>query len=250
MSEVPLKEARYKQISRELIEDIADGTYPPGAQLPTELELSRRFQVNRHTVREAIRALREDGLVFSIRGKGNFVSTTRVVYRLSDKVRFTQNILESNLIPGARLIDWSVVSADEVVAGKLQLETGESVLRLNILRLVNNLPFSVSSSYLPEQRFAALPDLIEGSFSLYGLLQTHYQIDPQRSESLIETRLPKKDELHHLRCSPKQPLLIVKSVACDSAGARVEYVVTRTRGDLGCLAIDFDQCRIREADDE
>jgi len=237
------KVTRYLQISAHLGEQIATGLYAPGAQLPTEQELSSYFDVNRHTIREAIKELKNDGLIFSVRGKGTFVSTSKIIYRLSDKVRFTQNILDANRTPGSTLLDSVETKADSTIAEKLGLEEGSPVLKMDIFRTVNDLPFSIATSHLPAERFHRLPTFIEGSFSLYALLKEHFQTDPQRQESLIETRLPDSREIQWLRTSPRQPLLVIKSVAVDEHSQPVEYVVTRTRGDLGCLSIDFTQLR-------
>lgn len=53
---------------------IADGTYPPGAQLPPERELSEIFGVSRVSVREAMRGLEAVGLVEIQHGSGCFVT--------------------------------------------------------------------------------------------------------------------------------------------------------------------------------
>jgi len=63
----------YLQILRSLKDEIVRGVYPIGSQLPTEGELCARFSVSRHTVREALRRLREDRLVASRRGAGTTV---------------------------------------------------------------------------------------------------------------------------------------------------------------------------------
>ena len=52
---------------------ISDGTYAPDARLPGELELAAEFGCSRESVREAIRVLRERGLVETVKGKGSFV---------------------------------------------------------------------------------------------------------------------------------------------------------------------------------
>jgi GntR family transcriptional regulator len=63
----------YLRVARALKEEIVAGTFPVGAQLPTEDELCTRFSVSRHTVREALRRLREDHLVASRQGAGTVV---------------------------------------------------------------------------------------------------------------------------------------------------------------------------------
>lgn len=231
--------SQYQRISRVLEDQITAGLYTSGTQLPTEQVLSLKFQVNRHTVREAIRELKNDGLIYSVRGKGHFVTANKITYPLTDKVRFTQNILEANLTPGSRLLDVTELEASAEISTKLNVKQGEAVLKLEILRTVNKIPFSVATSYLPAEKFRGLDKFISGSFSLYALLKEHFQIEPLRQESLIETSLPNSKEMQLLQISARHPLLIIRSIACDKYFCPVEYVVTRTRGDLGCLAIDF-----------
>ncbi|TRW95701.1 FadR family transcriptional regulator [Paracoccus sp. M683] len=52
---------------------IADGQFAPGDRLPSEAQLTREFGVSRTVVREAIAALRSDGLVEPRQGAGVFV---------------------------------------------------------------------------------------------------------------------------------------------------------------------------------
>jgi DNA-binding GntR family transcriptional regulator len=66
-------EPLWRQLVQTLRGDIARSVYRVGSQLPTEGELSERFGVSRHTVREALRQLRADGLVASRQGFGTVV---------------------------------------------------------------------------------------------------------------------------------------------------------------------------------
>lgn len=231
--------ACYQQISVLLEDQIASGDLPPGGQLPTEQELSRTYEVNRHTVREAIRRLKNDGLVYGIRGKGNFVTTDKINYKLSKKVRFSQTILEASLTPGARLLSAGETAADLRLAARLELPAGARVLVLEILRTVEGLPFSLATSYLPAERFGGLREMIRGSFSLYALLKQRFGIEPSRHESVFEVGMPDTREQDLLQISMKNPLLLVKSLAKDQKGTPVEYVVSRIRGDLGSISINF-----------
>lgn len=65
---------RYREIANLLREEIAAGIFPVGSFLPTEDGLCARFSVGRHTVREAIRQLREENLVKSRQGAGTMVA--------------------------------------------------------------------------------------------------------------------------------------------------------------------------------
>jgi len=65
---------RYRRLADELRAAITDGRYPVGAQLPPEVEMGRTYGVSRHTVRDALRLLREAGLVQRRRGAGTTIT--------------------------------------------------------------------------------------------------------------------------------------------------------------------------------
>jgi GntR family transcriptional regulator len=67
----------YHQLARALKAEIVAGAYPVGSRLPTEDQLCGRFAVSRYTVREALRRLRDDGLVSSRQGAGTMVVPRR-----------------------------------------------------------------------------------------------------------------------------------------------------------------------------
>jgi DNA-binding GntR family transcriptional regulator len=89
----------YLQVVRALKEEIVRGVYPVGSQLPPEDELKRHFSVSRHTVREALRRLREDNLVSSRQGSGTTVvspspsdSFVHEVTSINDLVTFAAGV--------------------------------------------------------------------------------------------------------------------------------------------------------------
>lgn len=65
---------RYRQIADELRLLIASGQLKPGDALPTEMELCQAKDISRHTAREALRILTEDGLIARRRGAGTVVT--------------------------------------------------------------------------------------------------------------------------------------------------------------------------------
>ena len=64
----------YEQIVQQIEESIVKGDLKPGDQLPAERELALRFGVSRTAVREAVKALREKGLVEAYSGRGTFIT--------------------------------------------------------------------------------------------------------------------------------------------------------------------------------
>src|ERR1700726_5022651 len=64
----------YEQIVQQIEESIHEGRLKPGDQLPAERELAQQFGVSRTAVREAMKTLREKGLVEAYAGRGTFVT--------------------------------------------------------------------------------------------------------------------------------------------------------------------------------
>ncbi|HVI09661.1 MAG TPA: FadR/GntR family transcriptional regulator [Candidatus Binatia bacterium] len=64
----------YEQIVQQIEASVLDGTLKPGDQLPAERELAQRLGVSRTAVREAVKALREKGLVEAYSGRGTFIT--------------------------------------------------------------------------------------------------------------------------------------------------------------------------------
>lgn len=63
----------YEQIVQQIEDSILKGALKPGDQLPAERELAQQFGVSRTAIREAVKALREKGLVEAYSGRGTFV---------------------------------------------------------------------------------------------------------------------------------------------------------------------------------
>jgi GntR family transcriptional regulator, arabinose operon transcriptional repressor len=70
------KQVKHKMICVKLAEKISRGEYAPGDKIPTELELSRKFNASRPTVSKALRQLQREGLVSRRQGAGSFVCET------------------------------------------------------------------------------------------------------------------------------------------------------------------------------
>ncbi|MEV0625803.1 GntR family transcriptional regulator [Nonomuraea wenchangensis] len=65
---------RWEQVAEVIRERIVAGTYRPGARVPSENDLMQEFGIARMTAHKVMRALREAGIVYTVRGLGSFVS--------------------------------------------------------------------------------------------------------------------------------------------------------------------------------
>src|ERR1700680_350575 len=96
----------YEQIVQQIEESVLNGSLKPGDQLPAERELAQRLGVSRTAVREAVKALREKGLVEAYSGRGTFVTdgTTQAARQSFDLMVKIGQAEGSPHLAGLRLI--------------------------------------------------------------------------------------------------------------------------------------------------
>lgn len=164
---------RYEQIFRALAGDIAVGRYPVGSKLPPELELCEMFDASRHTVRDAIRTLTEQGLIARRPGAGT------VVLRRKHAGSFTQQISAlPDLLAYVKNARLEMLEGREIKVGAREVELlrsrrGEGWYRLVALKMLRGArrPVAYVIAYVHrghpalrdvlDRRGAALHDFIE-----------------------------------------------------------------------------------------
>ncbi len=139
----------YQQIADELRRNIELAVYQVGDQLPTEVELSKRFDVNRHTLRRAIEILRQEGLVRVDRGRGMFVAAAPISLTIGKRVRYNEMLKAQGLSPTKETLRIAKLPADDPVAKRLKLTVGDPVVVFERLCLADGYALSLASSYFP-----------------------------------------------------------------------------------------------------
>ncbi|MGI5138137.1 MULTISPECIES: winged helix-turn-helix domain-containing protein [unclassified Streptomyces] len=69
-----MAEYTWERVAREIAQDISSGRIPAGAALPSIIRLASQYGVADHTIRRALRDLRERGLIETLPHKGSFVT--------------------------------------------------------------------------------------------------------------------------------------------------------------------------------
>src|SRR5262245_37602548 len=66
-------EPLHARIARRIRRDILTGVYRPGQRLPSEVDLARQFNASRGTLRQALRQLADDEVIYTLSGRGSYV---------------------------------------------------------------------------------------------------------------------------------------------------------------------------------
>jgi DNA-binding GntR family transcriptional regulator len=125
-SEGPL----YRRVVQTLKHEIVTGVYPVDSLLPTESELKRRFGVSRHTIREALRELRDAGLVAKRQGFGTTVLRPGAPRPYLHEVASINDLIELANATRYEVRSSEIVVADAALAKRLGGAAGSKWLRV------------------------------------------------------------------------------------------------------------------------
>ncbi len=226
----------YIQISNRLRQNIETGQLKVGDRLPAEQRLAEQFSVNRHTLRQAIALLRQDGILRVERGRGTFVTTAPIRYPIGKKVRYNQMLKAQGHSVRSELVRSLEIAADESIAKGLSIEVGAPVALLERVSFVDDSPISVGTGHFPLSLF---PDLLSANSieqlknmgSISSWLSDRYSVDHIRKQTSVSARLVQPKDANHLALPLNQPILLAESINVDQHSRVIEYGIARFRGD-------------------
>jgi GntR family phosphonate transport system transcriptional regulator len=216
----------------------------PGDMLDSEMNLAKRFQVNRHTVRRAIEQLVKAGIVVKQQGKGTQVVSNQIEYLLNPTGKFTKNLNELGKTANAILVSQRVFEFAQTPINiqryfdPVTHEQGH-LAEIVTLRFMENVPVClihhyVSLKFLPEVNVS-----YQGG-SLHQHIHERFSYLLERSQINVSATLANAHEALQLKCAVDSPLVVLQSVNRIRNGQQVvEVSVSHSRPDRLQYQIDF-----------
>lgn len=242
MTVLPFAEGitRWRQIAESLGDDITGARFPDG-RLPTEPELAARFGVNRHTIRRAVAALAEQGLVRVEQGRGTFVANRHIDYLLGRRTRFSTNLQRQGREPGHRLIAARRAPADAATAQELALSPGAEIIEIEAVGYADGAPVSYGVSRFPAERFAALPAAFAATGSITAALAACGVADYTRRTTALVARMPTEIEARYLEQPLTRPVLQSEAINIDPGGVPIQRTLSVFSGDRVQILVAGDE---------
>jgi len=188
----------YEQIVQQIEDSVLNGSLKPGDQLPAERDLAQRLGVSRTAVREAVKALREKGLVEAYSGRGTFITdgtsqAARQSFDLMVKIGQQEgapHLAELRLIlePGIAALAAARIQEPELVAMREAVAVMDRAQRDPGAFIEADLDF-----HLALAEAAANPLILSLIDSIVGLLRE------QRIKIFNVEGGPQRGQLHHKR---------------------------------------------------
>jgi len=229
--------ALWRQVADGIERGIAEGRFAAGERLPGETEIAETYRVNRHTVRRALAALAERGLVRAERGSGTYVEAPRLAYPLRSRTRFSEIVGAGGREPRGQLIAANEEPATRELARQLGLKVGATLIRIESVRLADRAPICVSTSWLSAEQFPDAGKIFANVRSMTKLLENYGIRDYRRGSTRITAAIAEATDAARLDLTLGRPVLVVDSTDVDADGKplvtkrsrfaaeRVEFVV-------------------------
>jgi GntR family transcriptional regulator len=232
-SKIPL----YYQLKEDIKKKILKGEFQEGDLLPSEREFSERYDISSTTIRRALNDLVHENFLKRKAGKGTFVRIGKVRRDLRKVLGFTQNMKEMGLTPSTRVLSKKVVSANAFAQERLGLGKGDKIVKLNRLRLANDVPMMLETRYIRTDLCPGIQKQ-ELSSSLWKVFENIYGCKPHRhSQNLRITRIS-GNAASLLGLRDDSPVFLIKGVTYLEDGQAIECEESLYRSDKYDLAFE------------
>jgi GntR family transcriptional regulator len=230
---------RHLTIAETLRDEIRSGALPAGAPLPSEAQLTARFGVSRGTVRQALAALRSEGLIAGGRGRVPVVRRAGQTQNFDQFVSFTRWARQIGRVPSARTLELRRHPSDGEAAEQLGLQPGTHVFSYTRLRLLDGEPVLVERATMIERVGRLLLDFDMDGGSVYAQLEAAGLVMAE-AEHTIAAMSAGASDAALLQVPRRFPLLELRRRAVDGDGVPFEWSHDRYRSDAFEITIHND----------
>lgn len=228
----------YFQLKELIVEEIKSGLYPVDSLIPTEKELSERFDISRTTVRQAITELVQEGWLYRIKSKGTFIARQKIKQDFLQRLEtFREQMKRIGLEPSTEVLDFKVAKASHEVAENLEIEEGEQVIYLFRRRFGDREPVVTVETYLPYGKCAFIKDQDFERVSLYDVLSAREETRIFSAKRLVEAVEANNSDVQYLHVRKGSPIQLVHTVSVNKADTALEYSIARYRGDASSFQL-------------
>lgn len=215
---------RYQRVADDLTKRIGAGKYPVGDYLPTEMELCRHYGISRHTVREALRQLRDAGLISRRRRIGTEVVARTPKASLRQPTNSIDDFLQYAEETQLSILETKELECDSSLAELLECREGARWLRVNSLRAVpgDPRPVCMTTAYLDLKLPSLEKNLAQLTGPISAMLEKVYGIRIARIEQSIQAVRLGKRQAKLLRATDGGPALRAIRRYYDQNGRLIE----------------------------
>jgi GntR family transcriptional regulator len=221
----PIRDPRplYLQVEEALIDLLADSE--PGAQLPPEPELAQRLGVSRSTLREALRALKDKGLIAGKRGVGTFVQSRLPLIPSGLETLESVDVIARRMGLDIRtaLVTIEEQPASQDLQKRLGLSAGDAVSCVRRVKLAGDQPVAYIEDMIPAAVASAAALQAGFQDSVLDFLRERGDPSPDHARADIVPIAAEGELAVKLAQRPGTAILLLKETLFSAEGTPIGY---------------------------
>lgn len=236
-----------RRVYLQLRDMLTRGDLRPGEALPGEQKLAAHHGVSRVTIRRALEALSDDGLIDKRAGSGSIVRDVVLTAPLTGNLAsLMPQLVEMGQRTEARLLAFCYGDAPSTVSRALGLDDGAQVQTATRVRLLSGTPFSHLTTHVPAAIAAHYSEADLATTPLFRLLERS-GVQIASAQQSVTATLATPDVAAALDVAVGSALTALTRIVTDVDGQGVEYLSALYRPDL--YRLDMTLCRVGAGND-
>ena len=211
----------YHQVKDYLEENIIQGNWEEGYQLPAERELAKQFNVSSITVKRAIHDLVDRGLLYRQRGKGTFVS------KKEDKDIFQlvtlRNEASDQTSHPHKTLSFKVIEAGNSIGPALNIQSTDKVYKIHRLKIEDSNPVVIEYTYIPTSIFPNLKRQAIDDDLIYNMFVNKYGVYLDKAKLYFSTIIASDYDSNLLNIPKGEQLFVIERYTYTQDEKAVEY---------------------------
>jgi GntR family transcriptional regulator len=218
---------------------VATGEFVTG--VPGEHALVDQYEVSRHTIREALRVLREEGIVRSERGRVSSVDASHVSQNMGTLYSLFRTLEERGIFQVSTVRRQSL-TRNRTIAQRLRVAPDRELVVIERLRFADDSPLALDTSWLDAERARPLLNVDFTHHGLYDALARECGVQLDAGHERIGAERAPEHVAALMEVAADTPMFHMERIA-HSSGSAVEWRETFIRGDRFRMDVDWSSTR-------
>lgn len=230
MSNANYKSPLYIQLREVIRNKIEDGEYPVGTAIPSESQLADTYDLNPLSVRSALAALKYEGLLRSVQGKGVFVNGPKTERDLESLGGYRQTMDERSINAHTRVLIKALRPAGPYYARLLDLAEDDQVWFTRRIDYIDKEPVALEEIYIPEKLLPSYGDVDIELFSIYDIFIWN-GLRPTDADQTLRVVFLEQSRARLINLTADQAVMELSNLTRDVQGRKIEFARNYVRPD-------------------
>ncbi len=231
----------HKQLEEIILQKLDTEEWAANTMIPSENELSKQYGVSRMTIRAALNRIASMGRLYSVPGKGTFVSTAKIESLPLTQHGIREQLEQMGYQTITKVIGLDRMEANAKVSKHLNLQPNQEVYEIKRLRIVKNIPFSIHTSYVSVQDCPNIDLKNLEEMQLCDIIESIFGYPILRRVETLESVAAQPAEAVLLGLEKGHPLLMLENDVYTRDNKPIEYNKVLFRGDRIKLRIEYNK---------